>query len=79
MRALEIALNCYYREVILHIGYYTYGRCPTDCNRHIVLLSVIKSSAYVRANAHQAKKENCIQCETFYSKPCDYTGMSARK
>jgi hypothetical protein len=79
VRASEIALNCYYRGVIWHIGCYTYGRCTTDCNRHTVLLSVIESSAYVRANAHQAKNENCIQCEKFYSKPCDYIRMSPMK
>ena len=53
-----------------------YGRCHTDCNRHTVLLSVIESSAYFRANGHQEKNENFIHCETFYSKPCCYTRKS---
>jgi len=79
VRAPEIALNCFYREVIWHIVCYTYGCCPIDCNRHTVLLSMIESSAYIRANAHQAKNENCIQCGTIYSKPCDCTRMSPTK
>lgn len=76
VRASEIAFDCYYRQVIWHIVCYTYGRCLTDWNRHTVLPSVIESSTYVRANAHKAKNENYIQCETFYTKPCDYTRMS---
>jgi len=39
MRASEIALNCYYRQVIWHVCY-TYGHCLTICNRHTVLPSV---------------------------------------